>query len=149
LRTTVQTCGFFTSGRLFFVAFLPNIEILNLKTGLIILGISIINGTVEEVYWRGLYLREYKENRFILLIVSPLLFASMHSSFLLIKGMNYQGGVFALVGGAFLMGLLWSYVSFRLNNIRYCIAGHIFVNIFAFTGLFVENGLQFLLEKLR
>ncbi len=127
----------------FFVVFLPNIESLTLKTGLIILGISIVNGIVEEIYWRGLYLGGYKENRYIILVVSPLLFALMHSSFLAIAGMTYQGGVFALVGGAFLMGLLWSYVSFKLDTIRYCIASHIFVNLFAFTGLFVENGLQF------
>ncbi len=127
----------------FFAAFLPNVESLALTTGLIIVVISIINGTLEEIYWRGLYLREHKGNRYLILIVSPLLFSLIHISFLTIKGMTYQGGVFALVGGALLMGLLWSYVSFKLNDIRYCIVGHVLVNIFAFTGLFVENGLQF------
>jgi membrane protease YdiL (CAAX protease family) len=122
---------------------LPNIGSLTLTTGLIILVLSIINGTIEEIYWRGLYLRKYKEKPYIILIVSTLLFALMHLSFLAIEGMTYKGGVFALVGGALVMGLLWSYISLKLNTIRYCIAGHIFVNIFAFTGLFVENDLQF------
>ena len=127
----------------FFALFMPNIENLTLKTGLIILGLAIINGTVEEIYWRGLYLKSCQENPYIILVVSPLLFALMHFSFLAVSGINYPGGGLALVGGAFLMGLLWSYVSFKLNTIRYCIASHIFVNVFAFTGLFVKNGLQF------
>jgi hypothetical protein len=107
------------------------------------LSISIVNGTIEEIYWRGLYLRVFKENHYFILIVSPLLFALMHGSFLAIKGMAYHGGVSALVGGALFMGLLWSFVSFKLNSIRYCIVGHVLVNVFAFTGLFVENNLQF------
>lgn len=127
----------------FFVGFLPNIESLNLKTGLIILGISIVNGTIEEIYWRGMYLKIFKENRYIILVVSPLLFSLMHVSFLAIEGVAYRGGVSALVGGALFMGILWSYVSLKLNNLLYCIAGHMLVNILAFTGLFVENDFQF------
>ena len=127
----------------FFVVFLPNIESVNLKTGLIILGISIVNGTIEEVYWRGLYIKIFKENRYLILIVSPLLFTLMHGSFLAIKGVTYHGGISALVGGALFMGFLWSYVSLKLNSIRYCIAAHILVNILAFTGLFVENNFKF------
>jgi hypothetical protein len=137
-----KTAAFLPAVGAFWVAFFPNIKSLTLKTGLVILVVSIVNGTLEEIYWRGLYLRKYRENLYALLIVSPLLFALMHLSFLAIRGMTYQGGAFALIGGALLMGLLWSYVSFKLNTIRHCIAGHIVVNIFAFTGLFVENGLQ-------
>ncbi|HZG51339.1 MAG TPA: CPBP family intramembrane glutamic endopeptidase [Pyrinomonadaceae bacterium] len=137
-----KTAAFLPAAGAFLVALFPNIKNLTLKTGLIILVVSIVNGTVEEIYWRGLYLRRYKENLYAVLIVSPVLFALMHFSFLAIKGMTYEGGAFALVGGALLMGLLWSYVSFKLNTIRHCIAGHIVVNICAFTGLFVENGLQ-------
>jgi hypothetical protein len=138
-----KTAAFLPAVGAFFVGFLPNIKHLTLKTGLIILGISIVNGTIEEIYWRGLYLKVFKENPRFILIVSPLLFAFMHCSFLAIKGITYQGDVLALVGGALFMGLLWSYVSFKLNSIRYCIAGHIIVNVFAFTGLFVENDIRF------
>ncbi len=70
----------------FFVGFLPNFRNVSLKTGLIILGISVINGTIEEIYWRGLYLKVLRQNRYFILIVSPLLFALMHGSFLAIKG---------------------------------------------------------------
>jgi membrane protease YdiL (CAAX protease family) len=114
-----------------------------LKTGLIILAVSIFNGSIEEVYWRGLYIKIFKENRYLILIVSPLLFALMHGSFLAIKGVTYQGGIFALIGGALFMGVLWSYVSLKLESLRYGIAGHILVNVLAFTGLFAENDFRF------
>jgi hypothetical protein len=139
----LKTAAFLPAIGAFFVGFLPNFGHITLKTGLIILGVSVINGTIEEIYWRGLYLKVFRQNRYFILIVSPLLFALMHGSFLAIEGIIYEGGALALVGGALFMGLLWSYVSFRSDRIDYCIAGHVFVNIFAFTGLFVENNIRF------
>jgi hypothetical protein len=139
----LKTAAFLPAIGAFFVGFLPNFGHITLKIGLIILGVSVINGTIEEIYWRGLYLKVFRQNRYFILIVSPLLFALMHGSFLAIEGIIYEGGALALVGGALFMGLLWSYVSFRSDRIDYCIAGHVFVNIFAFTGLFVENNIRF------
>ena len=55
--------------------------------------------------------------------------------------MNYQGGFIALVGGAYIMGMLWCFISRKVQNIKYCIMAHVFVNFFAFTGLFVQNNI--------
>ena len=124
----------------FFISFLPALRHLSLLTGILVLVAALINGTIEEIYWRGLYLKEYHNSLGIGLFLSTILFATWHFSLWFAKGIVYKGGLLVLVGSAFLMGLLWSFVSRKLENIKICIIAHILVNIFAFTGLFVENG---------
>lgn len=123
----------------FFVAFIPNMVDLSFANALIIIIISVINGTVEEFYWRGLYLKIFRNNDFVGIILSSILFASWHISLWILNDITYHGGFPALVGGAFFMGLIWSYVTRKTGNIFYCTIAHILVNIFAFTGLFVNN----------
>ncbi len=124
---------------IFFLSFLPNVSYLSLHTGILVLIAAILNGLIEEIYWRGLYLKEYGNSLLIGLILSTLLFTTWHISLWYAKGIEYKGGLLALVGGAFMMGLLWSFISRKVKNIKICIIAHIIVNIFAFTELFVQN----------
>lgn len=124
----------------FFVSFLPNAISLNGKLLLLVLSTAIINGIVEETYWRGLYLQEYRDSTRIGLWLATGLFGGWHVSLYLIEGITYHGGFGALVGGAAVMGLLWSYASRRLGDISATSLAHVLVNIFAFTGLYVDNG---------
>jgi len=124
----------------FFVSFMPNISKLTVSAGLLLVLMAVINGFVEEFFWRGMYLLEFKKSVVIGLVAAPLLFAAYHIALRYIKGITYQGGFFALVGGAYIMGLLWSWVSRKTGTILPVTIAHILVNIFAFTGLFVENG---------
>lgn len=123
----------------FYISFLPSMARLTVQTGALVLAMAILNGLIEEIYWRGLYLKEFGNNIVIGLYLSTLLFGVWHFSLWFVKGIEYSGGLLALVGGAYLMGLLWSYSSRKIGNIRMCIVGHVFVNVFAFTGLFVDN----------
>ena len=84
-------------------------------------------------------LKEFENSFFFGFVVSSVLFGMWHISLWYLKGITYHGGFAALVGGAFAMGLLWSYSARKLKNITLCIYAHILVNIFAFTGLFVDN----------
>jgi membrane protease YdiL (CAAX protease family) len=101
---------------------------------------AVINGFVEEFFWRGMYLLQFRKSVVIGMVVAPLLFAAYHIALWYVKGITYQGGIFALVGGAYVMGLLWSWVSRKTGTIFSVTIAHILVNVFAFTGLFVENG---------
>ncbi|MBN1781877.1 CPBP family intramembrane metalloprotease [bacterium] len=123
----------------FFMAFLPNAGIIGFQ-GLVTVGvIALINGTLEEVYWRGFYTIRFPDKSLVLLGLSPLLFGLWHVSLWFVKGTVYYGGFAALVGGAFFMGLVWSLCAWKLRNISTCIAAHVLVNFFAFTGLFADN----------
>ena len=101
-----------------------------------------IIGPGEEIYWRGLYLKEYGDNLFVGVLLSTFLFTLWHISLWHIKGLTYQGGLIALVGGAYIMGILWCFISRKVQNISYCLIAHVFVNIFVFTGLFVQNSIR-------
>lgn len=114
----------------FFISFLPNAVRLTVPTGVLVLTMAILNGSIEEIYWRGLYLKEFGNNIVIGLFLSTVLFGAWHFSLWFAKGIEYSGGLLALVGGAYLMGLLLSCSSRKIGNIRMCIVGPVFVNVF-------------------
>lgn len=123
----------------FFVTFLPNVSELSFINLMIIILISLINGTLEEIFWRGLYLIHFRHNTKIAIIFSSIVFGLWHLSLLSLKGIQYKGGFITLVGGALFMGFVWSFIAQKTGSIFYTITAHIAVNIFAFTGLFVGN----------
>ena len=123
----------------FFVQFLPNINLLTIGIIVLVLVNAIFNGIIEEFFWRGLYLLEFKQNIWIGLWLSTFLFGAWHVALYSIQDISY-GGFSALVVGSALMGLLWGFCSRKLDNISFPIIAHIMVNVFAFTGLYIENG---------
>jgi membrane protease YdiL (CAAX protease family) len=125
---------------LFFVSFLPNAAQLTLSTGILLVLVVLFNGSIEELYWRGLYLLEYPNNVLNGFILPWLFFGAWHISLWFARGVLYKDGFLALVGGAYMLGLLWTWVARSNGNLRAVIPSHILVNLFAFTALFVDNG---------
>jgi uncharacterized protein len=125
---------------LFFVSFLPNIAQLTASTIALLVIVAALNGLVEELYWRGLYLLEFPANAGIGLVLSWLLFGAWHISLWFAKGVVYKDGFLALVGGAYMLGLIWTLVARSNGNLRSVVPSHILVNLFAFTALFLDNG---------
>jgi len=68
------------------------------------------------------------------------LFGVWHFAVWFAKGVTYNGGVLPLVGGAYFLGLLWTWVTRSTGNFRAAALAHTLVNLFALTGLFVNNG---------
>ena len=126
----------------FFVAALPILG--SLKLVIMIAGILIgsLNGILEEIFWRGLAIANLKEfkNHLFVASISLVLFAVFHFSFLMLS-LNYQGGAINLVASALLMGALWYFVGLKTGTIKYGIFAHQLVNAFAFSSLFVLNGI--------
>ena len=122
-----------------FVVFIPNIPNLDiwLLSGVIV--ISLFNGVFEELFWRGIVLVRYA-NSTLLLLASMALFTVFHFAFLFLP-LAYQGGTVNLVGGSAIMGLLWLFVAKYTKNITFAMLAHVLVNLFAFTGLFIDNNL--------
>jgi len=124
---------------LFFVSFVPNVAQLTLSTGILLVIVTVLNGLVEELYWRGLYLLEYPQDARIGFVLSWLLFGAWHISLWFARGVVYKDGFLALVGGAYMLGLIWTWVARSNKNLRAVIPAHILTNLFAFTALFVDN----------
>ncbi|MGD9200966.1 MAG: CPBP family glutamic-type intramembrane protease [Chitinispirillia bacterium] len=134
----VSVLAFLPVFAVFYIQFLPVISSITTAVFILAMVNAILNGIVEELYWRGLYLVEYRNNIYIGLWLSVFLFGAWHISMYLIEDI-YFGGFGPLVGGALLMGLLWSFISRTQNSIFMPTAAHILVNFFAFTGLYLEN----------
>ncbi|WP_217495118.1 CPBP family intramembrane glutamic endopeptidase [Vibrio sonorensis] len=126
-------------GGAIYVNFLPYIDSIRLMVLVLSAATALLNGFVEELYWRGLYLSEFKNNEKIGLWLATALFGIWHIALFTISDIAY-GGFAPLVFGSAFMGLLWAYCSRKLNSISFPIAAHILVNFFAFTGLYIANG---------
>ena len=120
----------------FFVVFIQKVSDIDLAGLFIVLAISITNGFFEEFFWRGLTLSISRS--FIAISFSTLIFTLFHLNFLLLD-IQYHGGAINLVGGAAMMGILWIWIAGRTKSIWVVTLAHIFVNFFAFTGLYVDN----------
>jgi len=123
----------------FFVSFVSSFP--QLKTSFMVLTIitGIINGTCEELFWRGLTLKTEFKSKYAVIIASIIGFSLWHLTLAMTAGLKYQGGFMALIGGAFFMGILWQFVAIKTKNIFFITIAHILVNIFAFSTLILEN----------
>jgi membrane protease YdiL (CAAX protease family) len=139
-HTWINLAAFIPAFGVFFVSFLPNVSSLTLSAGALLIFMGLLNGAIEELYWRGLYLLEYPDNPRIGFILSWLLFGAWHTSLWFARGMIYKEGFLALVGGAYGLGLIWTWVARSNENLRAVVPAHILANFFAFTALFVDNG---------
>ena len=124
----------------FFYSYFYGIPNPTLATATLVIFTSVVNGPIEEFYWRGLYLLEYRDNKSIGFFLSTLLFGLWHFAVWFAKGVHYNGGILPLVGGAYFLGLLWAWVTRSTGNFRAAAFAHTLLNLFALTGLFVDNG---------
>jgi len=120
--------------------FIPIIPKLTLATAVLAIFTSVVNGPIEEFYWRGLYLLEFHHDKWIGFFLSTLLFGAWHFAVWFAKGVHYEGGILPLVGGAYILGILWAWVTRSTGNFRAAAFAHVLVNLFALSGLFARNG---------
>jgi membrane protease YdiL (CAAX protease family) len=94
--------------------------------------LTIINGTCEEIFWRGIYIRIFK-NSIILSIVYPtIMFAIWHISSELV---NLNMKIIEILPFILLtlpLGLIYSFVAFRTKSIKWVAIAHSLSGIFAF-----------------
>ena len=124
---------------IFFVVFKEFVPNAGFRVLAIALLFALINGTFEEMFWRGVFNKVFHNNIYLSYIYPSLFFGIWHIALYLAKGMVYQGGFASLVGGAFFMGLLWGWVAYKTRSIKVVTLAHITANFFAFTGLIYEN----------
>ena len=94
--------------------------------------ISIINGTAEELFWRGIYPQIYPKNKWLGYIYPSFGFAVWHFSPQSVFPSSRPGAAVSLVIFALYLGLSWGWVAFRTKSILWTTLVHI---IFDFSGL--------------
>lgn len=123
----------------FFVVFIKLIPEISAGIILIALFFALINGTIEELLWRGVYNKVFGDRVLFAFIYPTIFFSVWHIGLYFARGIQYQGGFASLVGGAAFMGCLWGWIAFRTKSIKIVSIAHIVVNFFAFTALILEN----------
>ncbi len=122
-----------------FAVFIPNIAALPIQALGLALLYAVLNGAIEELFWRGVFIKIFPEDILKGYLLPTIFFGLWHIALYTLKGMRYQDGFAALVGGATLMGALWGWVAYRTKSIRTVTAAHIVANFFAFSGMIYEN----------
>lgn len=120
-------------------ALLPVVLDVMLAPLILALAVAAINAPLEEMTWRGVYLRTFEHRPALGFVLSCALFGLVHVVLAAVAGVNYPGGWPALVGGSFGLGLFWAAIVWRTHRIGWVVIAHTITNILAFTGLNVIN----------
>lgn len=103
---------------------------------LLIAGAALVNGMLEELFWRGAILpRPDREG----IAVALGLFAAWHVALLFAQGVTLRGGPLTLLLGALVLGAIFMAMRLRSGSAGAGIASHVAVNLFAFTDLVALN----------
>ncbi|MCA9264355.1 MAG: CPBP family intramembrane metalloprotease [Planctomycetales bacterium] len=103
---------------------------------------SLINGTTEEMFWRGAFVAAYPHRLILGYVYPTVLFTSWHIALLCLPGVKYEGGAIGLLGGAAILGTVWGLAYWRTRDLRAVSIAHVSVNLFAFTILAGQNWLR-------
>lgn len=94
--------------------------------------LALVNGTLEEVLWRGTYLRVFPDSWLLGTLYPTLGFAVWHFAPQSVFPNPRPGGNLLLVVVAGVMGLLWGWVAKRTRSIRWTVVSHV---LFDYSGL--------------
>lgn len=106
----------------------------------VVLGAALINGTLEETFWRGTVLLDHASKADMALHL--ILFTGWHFALLFAAGITVTGGSIVLLAGAAGLGALWTWARVTTGSIGFVILCHVGLNIFAFTELAIKNDPQ-------
>jgi len=121
------------------VGFLPSVSRVPPPMLAAVLGVSLINGVTEELFWRGAFVSSFPGSLKLGYIYPLTMFASWHIALALVPGVRYEGGLPALLGGAAVFGVFWGWTVWRTHDLRSVTVAHVLTNTFAFTQLALGN----------
>ncbi|MEM9786734.1 MAG: CPBP family glutamic-type intramembrane protease [Pseudomonadota bacterium] len=98
---------------------------------------AVINGSLEEIFWRGKLLSDDADRT--ALSLQLILFVGWHVALLFAGGVVVTGGALGLLGGAAIGGLLWTWARVQTGSVGFNILCHVGLNLFAFTELATNN----------
>lgn len=127
-------------GAIALVSFVPNTALLTSGGMWLAILIASINGPLEETAWRGGFLGAFRNRPTLGFWLGWLLFTAWHVPLALSVDITFDGGLIALVGGAALLGLFWSWVVWMTGSVFYVSIAHTLTNLFVFWLLFDRNG---------
>lgn len=101
-------------------------------------GCALINGPLEELAWRRTF-RANSGGRLSFELAGLFLFTLWHVPLYFSKGVSFDHGATGLIGGALMLGAIWTVLTRKSNSIGWPIVSHTLVNIAGFIPLFALN----------
>ena len=95
---------------------------------------AVINGTAEEILWRGAYAALFPDNFWIGQLYASLGFGLWHLAPQSIFPSQGHGGKIALAAAAGFLGLLWAWVANTTSIILFTVLSHILIDFSALQG---------------
>jgi membrane protease YdiL (CAAX protease family) len=92
--------------------------------------VAIVTGTLEEMLWRGSYVRTFRGNPWLACVYPALGFAVSHLAPELVY--PAEGGVLPFVASTFFLGLAYGWVAFRTGSARWTAITHSLIGLLAF-----------------
>jgi len=97
--------------------------------------LALINGTLEELLWRGTYITAFPEKLFPGYIFPAVAFGIWHvAPYAAMPDFGAEGAVIATIGGT-LFGLCWGWAAWKSGSIRLAVISHILANFLALGAL--------------
>jgi membrane protease YdiL (CAAX protease family) len=124
----------------FFALFLPKIG--NLNWGIILVSalFAITNGTMEEVLWRGTFMRTFPKSWLWSYWYPSIWFGYWHLSPQVVFPSQMPGGAFAFATMSIFLGLVYGWVAKKSGSIRWITISHILTDFMGLAGLVFLGG---------
>jgi membrane protease YdiL (CAAX protease family) len=119
-----------------FSNFIPNVASTPLLVIMIGIPAAMINGTCEEILWRGLYVKAFPNKVMLGLIYPAIGFALWHFSPQLL--FPAEGNIFVFVIFTLILGLSYGWTAYKTGSIRWTALSHSLIGILAF-GVPISN----------
>ena len=124
-----------------FTMFLPQIGEVSLSIILVSALFAIINGTMEEVLWRGTFITAFPNSWLWSYLYPSIWFGYWHLSPQVIFPSQMPGGAFAFATMSIFMGLTFGWVANKSNSIRWTTLAHILTDFMGLAGFaFITGG---------
>lgn len=91
--------------------------------------IAPVNGTVEEILWRGVYATAFPDRALTGYVLPAAWFALLQLAALSVYPYDVPGGPATAVGGAFAVGLIYGAVAWRSRSVRWTVVSHVLMNV--------------------
>jgi len=87
--------------------------------------LALVNGMLEEVLWRGVYVRTFPGQTTWGYLYPAIGFAVWHLAPQAVHPIAMPGGIGAFIAGALFFGLCWGWVAWRTGSIRWTVVSHV------------------------
>jgi membrane protease YdiL (CAAX protease family) len=119
-----------------FSTFIPNVARTTLLVIMIGIPAATINGTCEEILWRGLYVKAFPNKVMLGLIYPAIGFALWHFSPQLL--LPAEGNILVFVIFTLILGLSYGWTAYKTGSIRWTALSHSLIGILA-VGMPISN----------